>query len=232
MYWFIALSLASSAQAATAPIGAGYVVDGTLISVGANNTISIPSGTFPTISNGAITWSNGALSNTGVGTIFIQTGTLTYANSTTETSLIGTGLGSVTLPANFWTVGKSIRVKGRGFYSSGALAPSIALKSKFGSTILASATIGNLLNSASNSGFSFEQILTCRSTGASGTVQVDGSISYSTGIGLLGASYLIDTAPNVIDTTISQALGVTGTWGTASASNTMSITNVSVEVLN
>lgn len=153
------------------------------------------------------------------GTIFTQTNTVTYANSTAETSLIGTGIGAVTLPANFWQPGRQIRVKGRGFYSSATLAPSIVLKSKFGSSVLATATVSNLLNSASNAGFSFEELITCRSVGSSGTLQVDGVLSFSTGTGLLGAAYLVNTSPATIDTTSSQAVITTGTWGTASASN-------------
>lgn len=197
-----------------------------------DNTNGWTCGTFPSVSNGTSTWSNGTLATTGTGVIFSQTSTVTYANSTTETNLVGTGIGTVTLPANFWTVGRQVRVKGRGFYSSNTLAPSLTLKSKFGSTVLATAAAANLLNSASNAGFSFEQIITCRSTGSSGTLQVDGSVSYATGTGLLGASYLINITPGTIDTTLSQALGVTGTWGIANAANTMSVTNVSVEVLN
>lgn len=166
--------------------------------------------------------------------IFTQTNTQTVGNSTAELSLLGTGFGTTVLPANFWVPGKQLRIKGRGFYSAASLAPTLVLKSKFGAAVLASVTISNLLNSASNVGFSFEEILTCRSTGGTGTVQLDGSLGYSTGLGLLGASYLIDLTPSVADTTISQTLDFTAQWASSvnQAACTVSITNASIEVLN
>lgn len=70
-----------------------------------------------------------------IGLLFVQTASATIANSTTETTISSTGVGRLTLPANFFIIGRTIRITGRGFHSSTAN-PNITLKIKFGSTVM------------------------------------------------------------------------------------------------
>src|ERR1700743_3537851 len=87
--------------------------------------------------------------------LFTQTNTVTYANSTALTNLLGTGLGSTTIPANTLNPGSQIRVKGRGIFSTALSGPSLVVTLKLGSVTLATATVSSLIGSASNLGFSF-----------------------------------------------------------------------------
>ena len=81
-----------------------------------------------------------------------------------------------------------------------------------------------------NEGFSIEGIATCRTTGASGTVMAQGlykeyqnpAIDYG----------MTNTSADTIDTTVSNLLEWKVQWGVASASNTITVTNFLLEVLN
>lgn len=157
-------------------------------------------------------------------TLFSQTATGTVANTTTETTIVGSGTGTMVLPANFFLTGKTIRVRGYGFHSSTA-SPTLNLKIKLGSTVICS-TGAHTHHNASNGYFEFEAIITCRTTGGSGTVFAQGKFFDATDLVPMGT-----TAAVTVATTSSQTVGVTATWGTASASNTISCTNLTLEVL-
>src|SRR5207247_672231 len=55
--------------------------------------------------------------------LFTGTQTVTVANTVTETSLMPTGQGSLTLPAAYLTAGKTVRFRCKGFWSTKAVGP-------------------------------------------------------------------------------------------------------------
>ena len=162
------------------------------------------------------------------GVLFTQTADATVANTVTETTIVGTGVGSMTLPANFFVAGKTIRIKCFGYHSAAA-SPTIRIRIKLGSTVILDTTAVASKN-GTNDGFTIEGIITCRTTGVTGTIYGQGNYiefqSPSIDEGMVG------TATTTIDTTTSQAIGVTAEWGTANASNTITTTNLILEVLN
>lgn len=169
-----------------------------------------------------------------VGCIFTQTADKTVTNTTTETSILGTGVGTKTLPANFFVAGKTIRLRVGGVYSTPIGAPSLIIKVKYGSTIIAQVTTTALLASASNLEFDGEVLITCRTTGSSGTVMVHGDVEYSTGVtGTIAVDSLNHAgATTTINTTTSNALDVTVQWDTASSTRIAKSTVCTIEVVN
>jgi hypothetical protein len=158
--------------------------------------------------------------------LFVQTQTVTVANTTTETTLLGTGVGSLILPANFLIAGRSIRVRGFGYHSSTGN-PTVTIRFKLGTTTVG--TITGAGGNGTNDGFEFDGILTCRTTGASGTVQAQGKYQELHPAGLIEGGG--NTSTTTLDTTINNQLNITFQWGTASASNTISLTNFILERL-
>jgi hypothetical protein len=170
----------------------------------------------------------------GVRTRFRQTADQTIANTITETTLFGTGVGSPTLPANFFTPGKSIRVSVQGDYSTLSASPGqYRVKIKLGSTILFDSTSLSLPTSATTWAVSFIVTLTCRSAGASGSVVVAGQVAImnSSSGGVKYAPNTI-TQPVTVDTTGALAIDCTWTFSAASASNTTTSRDVTIESLN
>lgn len=159
------------------------------------------------------------------GNVFSQTQSVTVSNTTMETTVTGTGVGSLTLPANFFTAGISVRVTAYGYYSVAAT-PTLDLKLKLGgSTILDSTAVTS--NAGSNTGIVFTSVITCRTAGVTGTIFSQGSF---TQLGNTGFQ-LTNTSTNTINTTGTLAVNLTATWGTASMSDTLTITNLIVELV-
>jgi hypothetical protein len=161
----------------------------------------------------------GGMTQIVTGRIFTQTASVALTNSTTETSLLGTGSGSKNLSANFLTVGKTIRISALG--SWGYASGSVTLRLKRSSTVLAT------LSWTPGGGTSgivsvLDALLTCRSTGASGTVSY--FFRHSSGGFVHGATVTLDT-------TLAGDIDVTAQFGTAHASNRFDHYVGTVEVL-
>jgi hypothetical protein len=233
---YINPTLTSAADYRAIEISSGVAV--LAASTTASASLRVPSGTSPTspingdiwndsTQKAPIAFSAGAR-QTLQGVIFTQTATGTIANSVTETAISSTGVGTLTLPANFFVAGKTLKITGLGIHSSAAN-PTIRIKIKFGSTIMLDTTAVGTKNST-DEGFQVTGVITCRTTGVSGTVFSQGF--YNEGASGTGNFDMKNTAATTIDTTASQAMTITAEWGTASASNTISLTNLVVEVLN
>lgn len=170
-----------------------------------------------------------------VGCIFTQTANKTVTNTVSETSIIGTGVGyGLTLPANFFVAGKTIRLRIGGIYSTPIGAPSVTIKIKYGSTVIASVATTSLLSGASALEFDGEVDITCYTTGATGTVYSHGDIEYATGVGGTIAVNPLNNggASTTIDTTTSNLLDCTIVWDSASTTRIVTSTITVVEVLN
>ncbi len=86
-----------------------------------------------------------------------------------------------------------------------------------------------IVGTLTNAPFQVDVELTCRAIGASGSLQGSIAFRYAN-----TTTEQIDAAENLqtVDTTASGALDVMATWGGASASNTITGTQCSVEVIN
>lgn len=173
---------------------------------------------------------NGLLSATLLSTIsqtlWTKTASTALANSTTETTLLDTGVGSKTLAAAFLTVGKSISFEIVGYYST-TLTPTIQFKFKLGSTTILDSGAITTANSVSNQQVRFRGVLTCRSTGGSGAVFAQGEVIIA---GLSTPLVTVtNTAATTVDTTGTLAMDITAQWGSLSLSDSITATNATIE---
>lgn len=160
--------------------------------------------------------------------IFSATADKTVANTVTETTLFGAGVGSLTIPASTFVPGNTLRIKMRG-YIAGTASPTVRLRAKINSiTIVDTTALGSLIGATN--GFIIDCLLTCRTIGPTGTFigQIFAMVT--------SATYFVQTTTNAtttIDTsTTGQPVDLTFQWGAASASNTVTITNATVELTN
>jgi len=158
--------------------------------------------------------------------LFVQTQTVTVSSTTAETTLIGAGVGNVTLPAGFFVAGKSIGIKAFGIHSS-AGGVTIRLRIKLGSTTILDTGATNSGNDT-DQGFSIDADICCRTSGVSGTVigqgyyLEEGSNEKHAG--------MVNTTTTTIDTTAALAVNLTAEWSTSSASNSISCTKLYLDV--
>jgi hypothetical protein len=151
---------------------------------------------------------------------------VTVANTTTETTLTGTGTGSLTLPANFFNAGTTLKLRVFGLHSAAAT-PTIRIRVKLGAvTVLDTGTVNS--GNSTNALLSIDAWITCRTTGATGTVFAQGWYNERTA-SALNTFPMANTTTSTIDTTGTLAADVTLQWGTASASDTATATNLVLE---
>jgi len=135
----------------------------------------------------------------------------TITNTTTETSIIGTGVGGLTVPANTFQVGSSYHGKIGGVISN-QNNDTIIVRIKTGSTILAS-TGTITLSTATTQGWECELDFTIATIGATGSMCTNGNFAYNRNSGSLEGFVFQDV--QTIDTTIANTLDITVEWGQA-----------------
>jgi hypothetical protein len=177
---------------------------------------------------------NGTLSKgadlTALG-IFAQTSTVTVANTATSTTLIGTVTGVTTLPANFFGVGKTIKVFVSGTYNQANGSQDCALKLTIGGVAVGTITF-NHNGGLTTVYYDAEFTLTCRTAGASGTLQFMGIGRLNhTGSSLLNFFQVSSTSAS-INTTGTLAIDLQADWVTADPSNSITSSILTATYLN
>lgn len=158
---------------------------------------------------------------------FIATNVKSVSNTVTETSLIPTGEGLLTFPANWFIPGRKIRVKLEG-YITNIGNPTIRYKLKAGSAVIFDSGNVTMATISGVRKLSIDMETTCRTTGSSGQVVTTNSIIYGIGDNTMAHSSTYPTTSN-LDTTNPFTIDLTATWGTASTSNEIGISAGSVE---
>jgi len=149
-------------------------------------------------------------------TKFSQTADGTVTNTNSTASIFGTGTGSQTISANTLTVGKKVIVKGFGYISTDASVPTLTITFKNSSSNAGNAVGALLTASMNNAPIEWDYEGTVRSTGASGSIEMNGWFSIN------GTKvYIATSGAFLLDTTTGQTFDVSALWGTASTNNTI-----------
>ena len=175
------------------------------------------------ISNQQVFKNTGASgSGSSVGGIFSQTGDSPNNATILETTLIDGGVGSLTVPANGFTVGDSFSVVMGGKISCSNNSP-ITIRIKSGAIVLATTGLISLPHITLKN-WELEVTFTIRAIGAAGVASIathgdflylkDSSSSFE---GMTFSS----TNNTTFDTTISNTLDITGQWSILNAANVL-----------
>jgi hypothetical protein len=177
---------------------------------------------------------NGTLSKgadlTALG-IFAQTSTVTVDNTATSTTLIGTVTGVTTLPANFFGVGKTIKIFVSGTYNQANGSQDCALKLTIGGVAVGTITF------AHNGGlttkyYDAEFTLTCRTAGASGTLQFMGIGRLNHTGSSLQNYFQVSSTSASINTTGTLAIDLQADWVSADPDNSITASILTATYLN
>jgi hypothetical protein len=154
--------------------------------------------------------------------LYAQTANSTIVtNTTAETTIIGTGVGTLSVPANGFSVGDTFRAVFGGIINANNN-QTIRVKLKSGSVILLDSGAQNLGSAVTNDVWSLNVDFTIRQLGAAGVASIVslGSFHYTktnnASVQGFGFNVLNNTT---FDTTISNTLDVTVQWGSASTGN-------------
>lgn len=157
------------------------------------------------------------------------------ANTTTETVIFG----DVTIPANYMSDGRVLRVTQYGKLSTTGT-PTMQFAVRWGGvsgTLLAQSEALTMGSGVTNVNWELSFYIQTRANGASGSLFAFGDLTIHTGAttaltNVLSVSGFDAPAAVTADLTTDKALSVTAKWGTASASNTLTGTHYYGESLN
>lgn len=164
------------------------------------------------------------------------------ANTTTETIIFP----NFTIPANYMQDGRTLRLRIVGQYSTTAT-PTLIFTLRWGGvsgTVLCK-TAACTLPTITAGLFEMDILVSTRTNGATGTLMangvarvhagVAGTVASATGEGLvtpMTAGGVITPATATVDLTADTPLSITATWSAASASNTLTGLQYTIESLN
>lgn len=158
---------------------------------------------------------------------FAQTATATVANTTTETSLVSTGVGSLIQPANSFIVGQSCQLSGGGVITNlNNAVLDIRVYCGVGGATLIGALPTMTLPVTTGLWWGIDIYFTVRQIGAAGAAQLSIRIVYrqnvNGGTNFFSSSFhTVNTT--TFDTTIINQLDIKAQWAVASASNSIAM---------
>jgi hypothetical protein len=171
------------------------------------------------------------LSTSLSGVMFTGTADATVANTTTETTLISPGDGTVTIPAYYLKVGKTITVEAWGIYTADASPATLEIKASLGGVLLCT-TGANTLTTTEGGQWRATITFTCRTTGASGTVMSQGEARFSHAVDAYTTYWMRRSTTNTVNTTSALAFNLTGQHGAADPDNSITLTNIKITIEN
>jgi hypothetical protein len=160
-----------------------------------------------------------------------QIATGTVANTVTETTLISTLIGTATFDANLLKIGRTVRVTAWGLLGTTGT-PTLRIRTKIGS-VTNGDTGAVTMASVTARVWKLELEIACRAIGASGTIQSTGRFFYMPAATTTAPNFWeLGAGSNTLDTTATALINITAEWSAADAANTISLTNMTLEVLN
>lgn len=216
----------------------------TAASVAGNSGFNVPAGTAPTVLvDGDIYYDStqkslvvveAGLKHDMVGIVYSKTDDTTVTASVTnaESNLIGTGIGTGTIPANFLTVGRTLRYRASGTFIPTNNSATFIFRIKLGTSILATTATIDPTNFASALGWFVEGDFVVRTTGQSGTCRGNATLKYGTSATAFAEAPMINTTAIAIDTTISNVATPSIQYTQTTANNSLTCSTFTLEIMN
>jgi hypothetical protein len=145
----------------------------------------------------------------------------TVTNTTAETTIVGTGVGSLNVPANGFAVGDSFRAILGGVMNANNN-QTIRVRLRTGSVLLLDSGVQNLGSSVTNDVWSLNVDFTVRQIGTAGVASIVslGSFHYTKTNNASVQGFGFNVVNNTtFNTTVSNTLDITVEWGSASTGN-------------
>jgi hypothetical protein len=157
------------------------------------------------------------------------------ANSTTLTDI--SAAPNIVLPANLLEPGSELEIRAMGQYSTTGT-PTLILGVYYGAVAGVALAAGTAMTTASGAAafpWMLEYRGVVRANGSTGSINGQGRVYLGSSLVAFSVFPIPATAATrtvTIDTTTAKAITIGGTWGTASASNTVTCDDISVKLIN
>jgi hypothetical protein len=147
--------------------------------------------------------------------LYSQTGTQTVANTAVETTLIGAGVGSLSVPANFFTAGMAFKYSTGGLFRDQNNGQVFRFRLRNGGVLFDSGLL-TLTNINTPTAWNIETIFVY-----TGGTQIITNFTFQYNNGSTALGFTSQNTNNTLDTTIPNTLNFTVQWSTANANNTI-----------
>lgn len=169
----------------------------------------------------------------GTPVIFIAAATGQVVNTTAETTIIGSGIGSITFPANTLFVGRTLRIQACGVISTALVPGTLRIRVKIGTNVILDTGAQTPASSLVDLLWKIDAVITVRTVGSVDTVIGQSSFEHqASALAALVSWAMTNTAAINVALNAQQTLDVTAQWSSASADNNIRCTNCTVESLN
>lgn len=174
----------------------------------------------------------GAVPATVGGVAATTASSVTVNTKNVTATLLGAATGTLTIPANFLVVGRTLRFSAYGTATTTTTTPAtLTFKALLGGVAVATTVAYTPASAATNVGWSADVILTCRTTGATGTVFTQGSVTLMLTTAAISLG-MPGTAATTINTTAAAAFDFQVTESNATNAQTVTCTHYVLEALN
>lgn len=152
-----------------------------------------------------------------VGCAFTQTADATANTKNQTITLVGTGVGTMTLPANFMIAGRTVRLRAMGTMTSTSGGATLTFFVKVGSVTVCTSLAVGPSTSVTTLFWEMDCSITCRTTGSGGTVQAGGQVIFYNSATVINTWAMPNTTTAAMDTTASQLVDFQVTQSNATA---------------
>jgi len=150
--------------------------------------------------------------------MFAATSAKTVENTTTETSIVPTGVGSLAVATNYLIPGSSIRITALGTFKTAAT-PTLTLRLSLGPNELITTGAISLPTIPLHSGWRLTATITTRSATQ---FVVSLTFEFQTAAGVTNQQAInVPVTITTVDTTLAGTIGIRATWSAASTSNSL-----------
>lgn len=140
-------------------------------------------------------------------------------NTLTETTLLGTLVGAVTVPANDFVIGDTFLTKMRGNLNVGATPVNLTIRIKINGSAVITKVVSMKAATAKN--WDMEILFTIRTLGATANLAIGGHFSYAEDASDKHTVEDILTVIGTLDTTVINTLDISAEWSVADPTNSI-----------
>ena len=188
-----------------------------------DNTIYIGNSSQTNVIIGAYT-----LSNTNQ-SMFRQTNPQTNTNSVGAVTMVGTGVGTLTFPANSQTPGKLIKLKATGYFTAASGASTIRIQVQMQNMIFDSGDIALPTVTGTPHAFSLELEVSNQGPVGAAVINASGRLTIE-GAANVPSIYSFESSPG-LDTTSAWTMSITSAWSTANIGNSWTTQNLELQTV-
>ena len=190
-------------------------------SANANTLWMLTTNATITLNSTALTWAKLGEPGTVERSLYNATANTSISNTTTETTLIGSGVGSLAIAANTITAAGNFRIRAAGLLTTGAAPGTLRIRANFGTVVVLDTTAIIPPINLSSRTWTLDALVEVGAPGGSMTISGEARFEFGTGVQSEVIAWEATILNATADSTISNTFNLTAQWGLAATTETI-----------